>query len=73
MQDATTRADGLVRREDHRTLSTMALVDDLEEHIGRVCPVGEVADFIDNALPRDATFVAAWHSFCTKYSCSEIG
>lgn len=35
--------------EDHRPLAPVPLVDDMEEHVGRIGPVGEVADLIDDS------------------------
>ena len=47
----STRAPGverLVGGEDHRALALVAVVDDVEEHVGGVGAVGEVADFVDD-------------------------
>ena len=52
VQDATPRGDGFVGREDHRAATAMPFIDDMEEHVGRVRPVGEVADFIDDEQVR---------------------
>ena len=43
---------GLVGGEDHGTFSSMTIVDDVEEHVGSVGPVGEIADFIDHEQRR---------------------
>jgi hypothetical protein len=43
---------GLVGGEDHRAFSTMAIVDHVEEHVGGVGPVGEIADFVDDEQRR---------------------
>jgi hypothetical protein len=48
VEDAAPRGDRCVRGEDHRARSTMPFVDDMEEHVGRVCALGEVAHFIDD-------------------------
>lgn len=37
----------LVGRHDHRPLSQMALVDDVEEHVGGVGAVGEIPELVD--------------------------
>jgi hypothetical protein len=39
---------GLICRKDHRTMPPMALVDDVEEHVGGIGPVREVAHFVDD-------------------------
>jgi len=41
----------LVGGEDHRVLAAMTVVDHVEEHVGGVCSVGKVADFIDDEEP----------------------
>ena len=38
----------LVGREEHRALLDVPLVDDVEEHIGGIVAVGEVADLVDH-------------------------
>ena len=44
--------EGLVRRDDDRLLLQVALVDDLEEDVGRVLRVGEVTEFVDDQHVR---------------------
>lgn len=48
MQDLALRGDRLIGREDHRSVPTMTVVDDVKQHIRRVGPVGEIAHFIDD-------------------------
>ena len=48
VEDAAPRRDGLVRRKDHGSLLPVAVVDDVEEHVGGVRAIGEVADLIDH-------------------------
>jgi hypothetical protein len=36
-----------IGREDHRPPFSMTVIDDVEEHIGRISPIGEIADFVD--------------------------
>ena len=43
VEHAAPRLQRLVRREDHRAMPAMALVDDVEEHVGGVGAVGEIA------------------------------
>lgn len=42
----------LVGREDHRPLLPVPIVDDVEEHVGGVGPVREVAHFVDDEDAR---------------------
>ena len=42
----------LVGGEDHRALAPMPLVDDVEEHVGGVGAVGEIADLVDDEHGR---------------------
>jgi hypothetical protein len=42
----------LVRREDHRALRLMSVVDDVVEHVGGVLAVREVADLVANEHVR---------------------
>ena len=42
----------LVRREDHRAPLDVTLVDDVEEHVGGVVAVREVADLVDDEHVR---------------------
>ncbi len=42
----------LVGGEDHRAPALVALVDDVEEHVGGVGAVGEVADLVDDEHGR---------------------
>ena len=48
MEDPSPRLQCLVRREDHRSVTTMTLIDHVKEHVGGVGTVGEVAHFIDD-------------------------
>jgi hypothetical protein len=52
VEDAAPGGQGLVGREDHRAPVTMAITDDMKEHVGRVGPVGEVADLVDDEYRR---------------------
>ena len=45
-------AGRLVGGEDHRALAQVAVVDDVEEHVGGVGAVGEVADLVDDEHVR---------------------
>jgi len=47
VQDPAPRGEGFVRREKHRAVVQVAFVDDVEEDVGEVGPVGEIADFVD--------------------------
>jgi hypothetical protein len=47
-RDAPPRLQRFVRRKDHRPLPPVSLVDDVEEHIGRVGAVREIADLVDD-------------------------
>ena len=48
VEHAAPRLERLVRCKDHRAVPPMSLVDDMEEHIGGVGAVREIADFIDH-------------------------
>ncbi len=48
VEDTAPLGHGLVRGEDHRTLPAMAIVDDMEEHVGGVGAVRQIADFVDD-------------------------
>jgi hypothetical protein len=48
VKDAAPSVRRLVRGEDHRVLAAVPVVDHMEEHVGGVRSVGEVADFIDD-------------------------
>jgi hypothetical protein len=48
VEHAAPALEGLVGREDHRATAQVAVVDDVEEHVGRVASVGEVADLVDH-------------------------
>lgn len=48
MKNAAPGLRRLVRGEDHRALLEVARVDDVEEHVRGVGPVGEVADLVAN-------------------------
>ena len=52
VQDPAPRGERLVRGEDHRPPVQVAVVDDLEEHVGRVRPVAEIAHLIDHQHVR---------------------
>jgi hypothetical protein len=47
VQHAAPRIEGFVGRENHRPPFPMAVIDHVEEHVGRIGPVGEIADFVD--------------------------
>jgi hypothetical protein len=42
------RSERLVRREEHGPAMQVAVVDDLEEYVGRVGAVAEIADLVDH-------------------------
>lgn len=48
VEDASPRFQGLVGREDHGASTPVSLVDDVEEHVGGVGAVGEIAHFVDD-------------------------
>ena len=48
MEHAAPCGDGLVGGKEHCALPAVAFVDDMEEHVRRICPVGEVSHFIDD-------------------------
>jgi hypothetical protein len=48
VQHAGPLVEGLVRRNDDRLSLQVALVHDLEEDVGRVLWVGEVAELVDD-------------------------
>jgi len=48
VQDSAPRRHGFVRREDHRALPAMAVVDDVKEHVRGVGAIGEIPDLIDD-------------------------
>jgi hypothetical protein len=48
VQDPAPRGERFVRREKHRAMMQVAFVDDVEEDVGGVGPVGEIADFVDD-------------------------
>ncbi len=52
VQHAAPGGQGLVGGEDHRAAALVALVDDMEEHVGRVGAEGEVADLVDDKHVR---------------------
>jgi hypothetical protein len=58
MQHAAPGRQRLVRGENHGALLPMAVIDDMEEHVGRVGAVGKVADFVDNQDVRVWVYVA---------------
>ena len=47
VQHAAPRRHAFIRREDHRALLPVSIVDDVEEHVRRVGAVGEIAHFVD--------------------------
>jgi len=47
VKDLSPGAGRLVGREDHRAFSTMSVVHHVEEHVGSVRTVGQVADFVN--------------------------
>jgi len=48
VKDLAPRIDRLVRREDHRPVSEVAFVHHLEEHVGGIGRVDEIADLVDH-------------------------
>jgi len=52
VQDLAPVLGVFVGREDHRALLDVALVDNVEEDVGRVVTVGEVADLVDEEQVR---------------------
>ncbi len=48
MQYASPLVERFVGGEDHRALLPMAIVDDMEEHVCSIGPVGEVPHFVDH-------------------------
>ena len=42
------RFQRFVRREDHRPMPAMTLIDHVKEHVGGVGAIGEIADFVDD-------------------------
>jgi hypothetical protein len=48
VEHAAPRRECEVRREDHSALLSMPIVDDVEEHIGGVSAVREIADLVDD-------------------------
>jgi hypothetical protein len=48
VQDGAPGVGVLVRREDHRALRLMAMIDDVIEHVRRIGAVGQVADLVDD-------------------------
>src|SRR5687767_3608374 len=46
VEDTAPRVERLVGGEDHGPLAAVPVVDDVEEHVGRVGAVGEVADLV---------------------------
>jgi len=47
VEDPSPGAERLVGGEDHRALAQVAIVDDVEEHVGCVVAVAEVAHFVE--------------------------
>ncbi len=52
VQDAAPGTEGLVGGEDHRALAAVPVVDHMEEHVGGVGAVGEVADLVHHEDAR---------------------
>jgi len=48
VQHPSPRPERLVRREEQGPAVQVAVVDDLEEHVGRVGAVAEIADLVDD-------------------------
>lgn len=48
MQHASPLVQRFIRGEDHCPLLAMPIVDDVKEHVGRVRPVREVPDLVDD-------------------------
>ena len=52
MQHVSPGRERFVRGEEHGPLPAMAVVDDVEEHVGGIGAVGQVADFVDHEHVR---------------------
>ncbi len=52
MEHAAPGGDGLVGGEDHRAPPLVAVVDYVEEHVGGIRAIGEVADLVDHEETR---------------------
>ena len=48
VEDAAPGFERLVGRKEHGAFPTVAVVDDVEENVGGIGAVGEVADFVDD-------------------------
>lgn len=48
VEDPAPGAQRLVGREDHGALMQVALVDDVEEDVGRIRPIAQIADLVDH-------------------------
>jgi hypothetical protein len=48
VEHGATGRERLVRREQHRPLLEVSVVDDVEEHVGGVVRVREAADLVDD-------------------------
>ena len=48
VEDATPLRQRLAGREDHGAGAPMAIIDHVEEHVGGVGPIGEIADIVDD-------------------------
>ena len=46
VQHGARRREGLIGRKEHGALAAVAVIDDVEEHVGRIGPIGEVPDFV---------------------------
>jgi hypothetical protein len=52
VQHASPPCERFVRREDHRPLLAMSIVHHVEEHVGGIGAVREIADLIDHQYGR---------------------
>jgi hypothetical protein len=48
VEDAAPGGERFIGGEDHRALFSMSIVDDVEEHVRGVGPVGEITDLVDD-------------------------
>jgi hypothetical protein len=48
VQDSAPRGERFIRREDHGALMQVAVVHDLEEHIGGIRPIAEISHLVDH-------------------------
>ena len=52
MEDPAPGGERFVRREDHRAVMQVAFVDDVEEDVGGIGPVAQIAHFVDDQHVR---------------------